>query len=452
MTEKMKLHLVPELDPAFEPVSLVLRAARTCAKSGRCLHFALERAADSVTSFHLPLPDEGNAAYRLAERTLKTLLWCHGARRVFLAGDTPIATRLASSYAPGADRAFDADMMRKIYEDFAILPCRESDLPPPAESARRLGGHTDGARVGFDLGGSNRKCAAVLDGKVVHSESVKWNPYFERDAQYHKKEILDSIRRAAAHLPRLDAVGGSSAGVFVDNQVRVSSLFRGIAEQDFAATAGKLFLEIAAELNVPFAVLNDGEVAALAGKMSEHCEGGVLGLSLGTSLAGGYVRPDGTLTDHLDELAFVPLDLGKEARADEWSGDFGCAVQYLSQQAVACLAQRAGFSFASDTPAGEVTWEVRDAMERDDPRAKKIYRTLGVYLGHAAAYDANFYDYKTLLLMGGVAAGKGAETMLATGSEVLAAEFPELAIDLRQPGEAFSKLGQSVVAASLPQR
>ena len=39
---------------------------------------------------------------------------------------------------------------------------------------------------------------------------------------------MDSLRRAAEHLPRIDAIGGSAAGVYVDNQVKFASLFRGV--------------------------------------------------------------------------------------------------------------------------------------------------------------------------------------------------------------------------------
>ena len=38
---------------------------------------------------------------------------------------------------------------------------------------------------------------------------------------------FSSIRRAAEKMPRVDAIGGSSAGVFVDNSPRLASLFRG---------------------------------------------------------------------------------------------------------------------------------------------------------------------------------------------------------------------------------
>ena len=35
--------------------------------------------------------------------------------------------------------------------------------------------------------------------------------------------VHDSLKRAAAHLPRVDAIGGSAAGVYVNNEVRAAS-------------------------------------------------------------------------------------------------------------------------------------------------------------------------------------------------------------------------------------
>ena len=57
-----------------------------------------------------------------------------------------------------------------------------------------------------------------------------WDPYFQKDPQYHIDGIQDSLERAAAHLPRVDAIGGSYAGVIINSEVRTSSLFRGVSQ------------------------------------------------------------------------------------------------------------------------------------------------------------------------------------------------------------------------------
>jgi hypothetical protein len=41
------------------------------------------------------------------------------------------------------------------------------------------------------------------------------------------------LHRAAAHLPRVDAIGGSSAGIIVDNEIRVASLLRAVPRKLF---------------------------------------------------------------------------------------------------------------------------------------------------------------------------------------------------------------------------
>ena len=103
----------------------------------------------------------------------------------------------------------------------------------------------------------------------------------------------------------------------------------------FDARVKDLFLEVRrAWHDVPFEVVNDGEVTALAGSMSLGANA-ILGIALGTSTAAGYVTPEGNITSWLNELAFVPVDYNPDAPVDEWSGDYGVGSQYFSQQCVA---------------------------------------------------------------------------------------------------------------------
>ncbi len=47
---------------------------------------------------------------------------------------------------------------------------------------------------------------------------------------------ITHLRRVAprrTRLPRVDAIGGSSAGIIVDNEIRVASLLRAISKKDF---------------------------------------------------------------------------------------------------------------------------------------------------------------------------------------------------------------------------
>jgi predicted NBD/HSP70 family sugar kinase len=455
----IELKLKPELDPDFVPAALWNRAyQKRAAESGKAAALALVRPDGTCSVFHtriLPLAAENDAAtLRYLERILKFLLWQRGGCAVLVAGSDPMAEQLAAIYAPGGERAFDYSFFgEKTYlQPLVIRSCSFDEIPQANETAMALGRHLDGCRIGFDLGGSDRKCAAVIDGEVVFTEEVEWNPYFESDPTYHIEGINDSLQRAASYLPRVDAIGGSSAGVYVNNEVRVASLFRGVSPEDFERKVRRIFFDLKERWgNIPFEVVNDGEVTALAGSMSMN-ENAVLGLAMGTSEAVGYVTPEGNITPMLNELAFAPVDYREDAPADEWSGDVGCGVQYFSQQAVARLAAVAGFGFPDGMPFPEQLIKVQAAMAAGDARAAGIYSTIGTYLGYTIAHYADFYEIRKMLLLGRVMSGEGGTIIIDKASEVLAAEFPELAgrIEITTPSEKDKRHGQAVAAASLP--
>jgi len=305
---------------------------------------------------------------------------------------------------------------------------------------------------GFDLGGSDRKCAAVVDGEVVHSEEVEWDPYFESDPRYHYDGIVDSLERAAAHLPRVDAIGGSAAGVYIDGEPRVGSLFRGISDENFERDIRPIFKRVQHVMNdVPLEVVNDGEVTALAAALAFDITG-VLGIAMGTSLAAGYCDGDRRITCQLNELAFVPVDYRDDAPVDEWSGDVGCGAQYFSQQAVARLAPAAGLEHPKEMPFAERLVDIQRLMKGGDERARQVYESVGVYLGYSVAWFARWYEIENLLALGRVTSGAGGELIIDSALEVVRDEFPELADRLRikTPDEKFKRHGQAIAAASLP--
>ena len=449
----------PRLDPDFAPAVLWNRsyAAKVAETPGsKPLAISLERGDSTVSVYRttvLPHTAENSALnIRYVERLLKFLLWQRGGYRVLIAGEPEIAAEIKAIYSTGGARAFDHDFMgSKVYGRPMVVEASEwEDLPESRELSIPLGRNLDGCRIGFDLGGSDRKCAALLDGKVVYSEEVRWDPYFQSDPQYHYDGIRETLRRAAEHLPRVDAIGGSAAGVYVNNEVRVASLFRGVSDGDFEKRVRRIFFDLQNEWGgIPFEVVNDGEVTALAGSMSMN-DNAVLGISLGTSLAAGYVDPDGHIRPWLNELAFAPVDYRENAPADEWSGDGGCGVQYFSQQGVARLVPLAGIALPAGMPFAEQLVEVQKLMAAGDPRARSIYETIGTCFGYAVAHYADFYEIRNLLILGRVTSGEGGEVILEKASAVLCDEFPELAIRLRTPDEKDKRHGQAVAAASLP--
>ena len=416
-------------------------------QKGVRVEVALERSADSVSRAAADIPA---GDFRLLERWLKFLLWSRGAHRIHFAGPKELCQRLQRHYAESATGKFDAEIMgQKIYErPFEVV--WSDNLPLAREQSAPLGGHLKGCRIGFDLGASDRKVAAIIDGNHVFTEEVPWDPRSHSDPQWHFNEINDSLKRAASHLPRVDAIGGSAAGVYVNNQVKVASLFRGVPEDVFAKRVKGLFGELKkAWNNIPFEVVNDGEVTALAGAMALKTNG-VLGISMGSSLAGGYVTPEGQITSWLNELAFAPIDYNPSAPVDEWSGDYGCGVQYFSQQGVGRLIPKAGLPVRTDLPLPEKLVEVQKAMASGDERAAKIYETIGVCFGYAVAHYTNFYDFKHLLILGRVTTGEGGAIIIRQAQRVLREGFHELKIEFHMPDEKEKRHGQAIAAASLP--
>jgi predicted NBD/HSP70 family sugar kinase len=459
---RIKPHLLPPLDPGFLPASLWNRAYRALVaadRGARPLAVVLERS-DGTSSRHdsrVLAADHPAAALNLryTERLLKFLLWQMGGCRVRVAGAGELTAQLARIYGPAGERAFDHGFMgAQVYgRPFKIEAADFLELPEASTlTGLSIGRHLEGYRIGFDLGGSDRKAAAVIDGRVVYADEIPWDPYFQRDPAYHLEGVHDSLQRAAAHLPRVDAIGGSAAGIYVNNEVRVASLFRGVPADLFEKHVRRMFFTLQQRWgDVPFAVANDGEVTALAGSMALG-ENAVLGISMGTSQAGGYVTPAGDITPWLNELAFAPIDYRPDAPRDEWSGDGGCGVQYFSQQGVARLAARAGFDFPESKPAPERLADVQQAMIGGDARAARIYDSIGIYLGYAIAHYADFYVLRHVLVLGRVMSGAGGQRILDRAAEVLRADFSELAAQVRlhMPGEKDRRHGQAIAAASLP--
>ena len=443
---------VPELDPGFQPAVLWNRAYRASVQDGVPLILALEGEQGRISRYETVVRAETDAAtLRYAERLVKFLLWSRGGWRLMVGGPPEVAEAMATAYAPGGARAFDADMMTKSYgRPFTVESVAAAEVPAAREAGAAVGGHLDGCRIGFDLGASDYKVAAVQDGTVVYSDEFAWDPRPQTDPSYHYDHLNAGLRAAAAHLPRVDAIGGSSAGVIVNNRFMVASLLRNVAPERMAEAQG-MFGRLRDEWGVPLEVVNDGDVTALAGALSLE-ENAVLGVAMGSSEAAGYLNPEGRMTGWLSELAFAPVDLNPEAPAEEWSGDRGVGALYFSQQAVNKLIPAAGIPVPAEMALPERLRLVQFLMGQEDPRAVAIYRTIGIYLGYTVAHYAEFYDFRHLLILGRVTTGKGGGIILATAQEVLADEFPELAarVNLQLPDEKSRRVGQACAAASLP--
>lgn len=445
----------PELDKGFIPMHLFNRAF--LAKAKKPIGIAVERAGGEMASY--PTFIIGTEEYREADRyyirrLVKTLLWMKGGFRVYCDNEEMAQYLREEAFCDGGIQDFDYHYFTGIFErPFEVCYC--SAIPAALDCPVPMGGHLEGCRIGFDAGGSDRKVSAVIDGETVFSEEVVWFPKITADPDYHYDGIVSALRAAAEHMPRVDAVGVSSAGVYIKNRTMNASLFLAVPPELYEKKVKDIYIRAITDTfgkDIPFCVVNDGDVTALAGAMSLE-DTNVLGIAMGTSEAGGYVDENGCITGWLNELAFVPVDANPDAMQDEWSLDIGCGVKYFSQDGVNKLAPRAGIELDAGKSPAEKLKVVQGLMEQGDPRAAKVYEGIGCYLAHSLALYHELYGFRHVLLLGRVMSGKGGDLLLEECRRVLADEYPELEgkIHLALPDEKFRRVGQSAAAASLPE-
>jgi predicted NBD/HSP70 family sugar kinase len=449
--------IIPPLEDNFKPAALANRGYKMEVEAvGVPLVIALERESGKISRFETQVfPGDhprANANLLYTERILKFLLWARGGCKVYIGGSQAIGESLRGHYSPAGSRQFDANFMgQQVYEQpFSVEICDAGEVPPAKEMGVTFGGHLDGYRIGFDLGASDRKVSAVVDGKVIFSEEVIWEPRKQTDPEYHYREIMSALNSALDRMGKVQAIGGSSAGIIIDNRPMVGSLFRGIPEERFGEVKN-IFTRVRDELKVPLIVINDGDVAALAGAMSLE-DNGVMGIALGSSQAAGYIDPNGQILGWLNELAFAPIDYNPHGPVDEWSGDTGVGSQYLSQQCVFRLAPKAGITIPNNVTDAEKLAYVQGLLAAGHAGAVKIWQTMGIALGYALAHYADFYKLNHILILGRCASGEGGKLLVDGAAAVLNTEFPELAgqIHVQLPDEKSRRVGQSIAAASLP--
>lgn len=456
------MKFVPPFDPGFKPAILVLNEMREKAtlNPGGTIAIAWERDNGAVYRYDLPYPKGAESCpclLTLTERIVKFVLWSAGGWKLFISAPDVVVEKIKSDYSETGARAFDYDFFRDVYgKPFEIVVCKLEDMPKSHDLTISLGGNMNGNRIGFDLGGSDFKLTSMVNGESVWQKEIPWDPYNATDSSYQYDYVKAGLEEARSHLPegKVDAIGGSSAGVIVDNELKVAGLIKGIKDPEDKKRAQQMFKRLKAEYGVPFEVANDGDISALVGRLALDKKG-IIGLAMGTSEAVGYIDngDKGVLTGRISELAFAPIDLNPDAAVDPWSGDYGVGALYFSQQAVDKLGTAAGFDFEGEEAFALKLKKVQSAMEADDPMAVKIYEAIGIYFGYTLPWYAEFYDYTSLMLLGRVSSGKGGDLILATAKKVLAEAFPQYAdkIDIFMPDEQVRRLGQSAAAASLPE-
>ena len=462
---------IPKYDPDFKPAILELQkfneeVAKSQDKTE--IIICLERTNGYNYHYKIFIFKDGTGHddenFFIIERICKILLWIVGGYKFYISGSNLIASKLKSAYQENGERKFDYFFFKDVYENYIdVISCSKEEIPKLNLEDISLSKGLNGNRIGFDAGGSDRKVSAVINGEVKFSEETVWNPKTSSDPNYHIDGIMDSFYKACEHLPTVDGVGISTAGVVVDNKVMVSALFLKVPKELYEQKIKNIYVDCVKNLEkkynkkIPVIVANDGDVTALAGLLELKTNEGILGIAMGTSQAGGYINKGGKLTGWLNELAFVPIDFNKNAKKDTWSGDFGCGKYYFSQEAVIKLATNANIKFGENmTPANKLEL-IQSMIEKGTDNEKKIaeniFKDIGIYLGYTIPFYAHFYDFKHLQVLGRVVSGKGGNIIIDKAKEILENEFNELSrnIIIHIPDEKSRRVGQSVAAASLPE-
>ncbi len=444
---------IPVYDPSFIPFPVFIENFLKTARQPFAI--ALERDGKQIQvydTFIHGTDEMFNADCLFAERIVKFMLYARGGFRIYICGNKKIYNYIKETYSQNGKRAFDFHFMETVYEEpFEVVYKEYQDCPKEFQQSDAVGRHLDGCRIGFDAGGSDRKVSAVINGEPVFSDETVWNPKITSDPQYHLDGIIDSFKKAAAHLPHVDGIGISSAGIYIQNQTKVASLFLKVSPEDFKKTVKDIYKTAGEAIgkDIPLVVANDGDVTALAGAMSLQ-KNGVLGIAMGTSEAAGYVDMQGNITGWLNEFAFTPIDLSENAMADEWSGDIGCGVKYFSQDGIIKLCPAAGIPLEETLTPAEKLKIVQKLVSENDSRAVGVYQSIGTYLGYALKLYKMFYDTDEVLLLGRVVSGEGGNIILKEANKVLSSEYPEIHLNISLPSEKTRRVGQSVAAASLP--
>ena len=195
---KLQPQVVPPLGGRLAPAALAKKALKKAVEEsgvGAPLVIALERPDGAISRYETALfPNDhpyclANQFY--AERMFKFLLWQRGGYRAYVGGPEEIGRNIQELYSSGEARAFDVHLMEEIYgERFQVIACSPQEVPSARECFQPLGGHFEGHRIGFDLGASDIKVAALIDGEPVFSDEIIWEPTREPDPAYHYQHIL----------------------------------------------------------------------------------------------------------------------------------------------------------------------------------------------------------------------------------------------------------------------
>jgi len=418
------------------------------------------------------------ASVYLAGVLIQEMIWQRSASSLLLSGPPKQCEMLKAAFAKGGAYQYEALSMPNVCGTpdavFEVKIVKPEELPPNKETPQPCGKAVDGNRLSFDLGKSDIKTVCIKDGEVLDSKETEWD-VTAVDPQYHFDAIVAAMRasveRATAKgFGTIQAVGGSATGtVSGANEATWCDIFPNVPPDVYKAKVVDIFIRIAKEVagDVPLKVINDGEVTALAA-VQKIGKGNILGISMGSSEGGGYADMDGNLNGWINEMCYMKLDMNPEAPTDPWTKGChrGISHMYLGQRGATKLARKAGVEVPDNyayphpdmcTIKHETHAQCLKLIQKamDDPaqeaEVRKLYETVGVYLGYGLAQYCEFYKIDHVMILGRVSKGKGGDLMLEVAKKVLMTEFPQFGhIQFHTADDHFKAVGQCIAAAALP--
>jgi predicted NBD/HSP70 family sugar kinase len=465
------------LDPNFAPLVLGKKNYfKFVSGSPHFIEWALPRSG-GCARYKLPVfadtHEDMEASVYLAGVLIQEMIWQRSASSLLLAGPPKQCELLKAAFSKGGAYEYEASSMPNVCgtpdKEFEVKIVKAEELPALKDTPQEMGKDASGCRLAFDLGKSDIKTVAVKDGEVVYSKETEWD-VTNVDPDYHFKAIVDALQLAKATLPKVDAVGGSATGtVSGDNEATWCDIFPNVPPDVYKAKVVDIFKRMAKEVagDVPLKVINDGEVTALAA-VQKIGKGNILGISMGSSEGGGYANADGNLNGWINEMCYIKLDLNPEAPTDPWTkgAHRGISHMYLGQRGATKLAAKAGVPVPENyvyphpdmctikhEDHAQCLKLIQKAMAdpAQEPQVRKLYETVGVYLGYGLAQYSEFYNIDHVMILGRVSKGAGGDLVLETAKKVLMAEFPQFGhIQFHTADDHFKAVGQCIAAAALP--
>ena len=407
-----------------------------CIKKGDSIYFP----------YSFRISDDFDESYFYVKKIILTLMWMVGGDCLCYKGPSDFFFYLLERLKKDDEFISSTKEMEGIFDSHFRIEFTDLDLIKK-EELTPFGSSFSMCRIGLDLGGSDRKVSATIDGKVVFSEETIWDPKNQKDYKYHEQGILDSLLKAKSHLPRVDAIGISTSGVVIDNYLKFPALYKDVPREDLVKHVHSVFIDIMDKYfpNVPYSIANDGDVSAIGGSLLFNKDN-VLGLALGTSFAAGYAS-NGYLNNFINELSKVPINFSSEARSHYILGIKGASSEYLSQKGIVLLLEKAGMQFEGKSFPEKLV-EIQNLAKKGNKMVLDAYHDLGLYLGDAIYYFSFFMKISSVLLLGRVLTGIGGEIIKEVASSYLKEKGSD--IEVFTPDESFKRLGQSYIATCLP--